>query len=136
MRAIRRLLAQRHLALLLCIATLLLKLLVPTGYMLGSQHGRVGMELCTGLSKTAGAMAGPGMHGAMPGHGKSYDHGKTEQPCAFSGLTGAALDTAGTIWLTVPIAFVLIVVLGRAARSPVIRPAGLRPPLRGPPARP
>ena len=40
MQAIRHLLAQRHLAVLICAAALLLKLLVPTGYMIDSDHGK------------------------------------------------------------------------------------------------
>ena len=87
--AIRHLLAQRHLAVLICAATLLLKLLVPTGYMIDSDHGRIAITICSGTGPATMAMEMPGMHGDMPDHGKSKDHGKAEMPCAFSGLSAA-----------------------------------------------
>ena len=40
MTAIRSLIAQRHLAMLLCLAALLMKFVVPTGYMIGEAQGR------------------------------------------------------------------------------------------------
>ncbi|MES3151995.1 hypothetical protein [Sphingomonas faeni] len=88
---------------LLCAATLMLKLLVPTGYMVGSHHGRVTIELCPGVAAQpmamatdmamSGAMSGArsmAMPGAMtseamseamamPGmHGDVADHGKSQ----------------------------------------------------------
>ncbi|MEJ8629079.1 hypothetical protein P0F65_02870 [Sphingomonas sp. I4] len=48
MTAIRSLFAQRHLAVLLCAAALLLKLIVPTGYMVGPVDGGMGIVLCPG----------------------------------------------------------------------------------------
>lgn len=129
---IRHLLAQRHFAVLLCAATLLLKLIVPTGYMIGSEHGRVAIVVCSGISTVTG-MAGPAMHGAMADHGKSDDHGKMEQPCAFVGLSAAALGTIDPILLAVLIAFVLALGAARVVPPPGIRRTALPPPLRGPP---
>jgi hypothetical protein len=119
MLATRRLLAQRYFAVLFCAAALLLKLLVPTGYMISSEHGRITIELCSGVAPHATTMAMSGMHGDMPDHGKSQDHGKAEMPCAFAGLSVATLGAIG---------------LSPAVQPATVRRGYLRPPLRGPPA--
>ena len=141
MAPIRTLLAQRQLAVLICAAALLLKLLVPTGYMIESSHGRLTITVCSGSVPATAATEMPGMDRSMPDHGKDHgkndhgkqDHGKAEMPCAFSGLSAAALGAIDPIQLAILIAFVtaggLFVVV-----SPVPSNATwLRPPLRGPP---
>ena len=132
--AVRRLLAQRYFAVLVCAATLLLKLLVPTGYMIGSEHGRITIELCSGVAPRAVTMAMPEMHGDMPDHGKSQDHGKADMPCAFAGLSAASLGAIDPIQLITLIVFVMAVGLSPAVLPAIIRRSHLRPPLRGPPA--
>ena len=98
MHAIRHLIAQRHLAVLICAAALLLKLLIPTGYMIGSDHGRLAIVLCPDTTSAPSpametTMAMPAMHGDMTDHGQ--DHGKGEargeMPCAFSTLSAAVV---------------------------------------------
>ncbi|MBW6526396.1 hypothetical protein KZ813_06045 [Sphingomonas sp. RHCKR7] len=119
---------------LLCAAALLLKLLVPAGYMLASEHGRVAIVICPGMSSAPAAAEMPAMHGGRAGHGDRADHGKAEMPCAFAGLSSLALAAADPIQLAALIAFV--VAGGRAAdvvTSP-LEAHHLRPPLRGPPA--
>lgn len=134
MLAIRRLLAQRHVVVLLCAATLLLKLLVPTGYMIGSEHGRMTIELCSGVGPRPLTMAMSGMKGNMPDHGKSADHGKAGMPCAFAGLSAASLGAIDPTQLAALTAFVMAVGLTRAVVPAIIGRVYLRPPLRGPPA--
>lgn len=129
--AVRRLIAQRHLAALLCAATLLLKLLMPAGYMIGSEHGRVTVMLCSGVA--SGPMAMPNMHGETSGHGKT-DHGKAEMPCPFASLASATLGSADPIQLAELVAFVMAVGLLPAVLPAIARRIHLRPPLRGPPA--
>ena len=119
---------------LICAATLLLKLLVPTGYMIDSDHGRITITICAGIVPAVMTMEMPGMRDGMPGHGKSKDHGKAEMPCAFSGLSAAMNGAIDPIQLAALIAFVLAM-----GMSPIILPTParriyLRPPLRGPPA--
>ncbi|WP_240500029.1 DUF2946 family protein [Sphingomonas montana] len=132
-QTIRRLLAQRHLAVLICAATLLLKLLVPTGYMIASDHGRFALTICSGTAPAAATMDMPGMHGDMPDHRKPKDHGKAEMPCAFSGLSAAILGPIDPIQLAALIAFVLAIGLTATVPPAPSQPAFLRPPLRGPP---
>lgn len=140
MKAVRQLLAQRHLAVLLCAATLLLKLLVPTGYMIDNDHGRMTIAICSGTAPRMMTMEMPGMHGDMPDHGKSKDHGtskdhgKADVPCAFAGFSSAMLGSIDPVQLAALIVFILS--LGLIATIPPApsHPAYLRPPLRGPPA--
>jgi hypothetical protein len=131
---VRRLLAQRYFAVLVCAAPLLLKLLVPAGYMICSEHGRISIELCSGVAPQSMTMAMPGMRGDMPDHGKSQDHGKTEMPCAFAGLSAASLGAIDPIQLVTLIAFVMAIGLSPAVQPATVRRGHLRPPLRGPPA--
>lgn len=112
---------------------LLLKLLVPTGYMVGSENGRVTIELCSGVAGQSATIAMAGMHGDMPGHGKLPDHGKAEMPCAFSGLSAASLCAVDPIQLAALIAFVMAVGSSPAVLPAIIRRGYIRPPLRGPP---
>lgn len=133
MQAIRHLLAQRHLAVLICAATLLLKVLVPTGYMIDSDHGRLTVTICSGTAPRTMTMDMPGMHGDMANHGKSKDHGKAEMPCAFSGLSAAVLSPIDPIQLAALIAFVMAIGLAGVLLSAPSTPTYLRPPLRGPP---
>jgi len=65
---------------LLCATALLPKLLVPIGYMISSEYGRITIELCSGVVPNATTMAISGMHGNMPDHGKSQDDGKAGIP--------------------------------------------------------
>lgn len=119
---------------LLCLATLLLKLLVPTGYMIGSDHGRIAITICSGVAPQTMMMEMPGMQGDMPDHGKSKDHGKAEMPCAFLGLSAAMTGAIDPIQLAALIAFLMAVgITGVLAAAPS-SPTYLRPPLRGPPA--
>ena len=131
MQAVRHLLAQRHLAVLICAATLLLKLLVPTGYMIDNDQGHLTITICSGTTPRAMAVE---MHGDMPDHGKSKDHGKAEMPCAFAGLSAATTGAIDPVQLAALIAFVFAVGLTAAVLPAPSRPAYLRPPLRGPPA--
>jgi hypothetical protein len=132
--AVRRLLAQRYFAVLVCAAALLLKLLVPAGYMIGSEHGRITIELCSGVAPKSTTMAMPGMHGDMLDHGKSKEHGKAEMPCAFAGLSAASLGAIDPIQFITLIAFIMSVGLSPGVLLAIVRRSYLRPPLRGPPA--
>ncbi|WP_374293478.1 hypothetical protein [Sphingomonas sp.] len=141
MQAVRHLLAQRHLAVLICAAALMMKLLIPAGYMIGSDGGRLSIILCSGIAAPAGTpvagmpMAGPmpEMHGDMADHGQPQDHGRAEMPCAFSGLSAASLGAVDAVQLAALIAFVMAIGLTGMLLPLPSAPAHLRPPLRGPP---
>lgn len=65
---------------LICAAALVLKLLVPTGYMIDNSHGRITITVCSGTGPATMTMEMPSMDHSMPDHGKK-DHGKAEMPC-------------------------------------------------------
>ena len=148
MTAIRSLIAQRHLAMLLCLAALLMKFVVPTGYMIGEAQGRWAIILCPATAPVADVLShdtAPAMtmahamgHVAMPDHGRTDhpegQHGRAEMPCAFAGLSAAMLAAVDPIQWVALLAFVLAT--GFVAITATVRPAPpyLRPPLRGPPA--
>lgn len=133
MQAVRRLIAQRHLAALICAAALLLRLLVPSGYMIGTEHGHVAITICLGIADQPMPMAMPGMAGEMPDHGKK-DNGKAEMPCPFASLTAPALGGADPVLLAALVAFIVALgILPLLSPTPTRR-SYVRPPLRGPPA--
>ena len=119
---------------LICAATLLLKLLVPTGYMIDNEHGQIAITICSGTAPATMTMEMPGMHGDVLDHGKSKDHGKAEMPCAFSGLSAAMTGAIDPIQLAAMIAFVLAIGISPIVLPTPTRRIYLRPPLRGPPA--
>lgn len=153
MQAVRHLLAQRHLALWLCAATLILRLVVPTGYMIDVTQAHVAVIACPGVTApSAMPFAGPGAdpdaampmmhHAAAVSADPTADrdhppagHERADMPCAFAGLSAAMLAALDPLLLAGLIAFILRRGLG-AARIAI--PTGFRhawPPLRGPPAR-
>ncbi len=148
MTAFRRLLAHRSLAVLVCLAALAMKLLVPSGYMIASEHGRIAITICPGVSTQAQGSSmpadmemGAGMamsagmadHAMPQDHGSSKEHGKTEMPCAFSSLSAQVLGAVDPFLMIVAVAFAMAI--GLRAVRPLARPRTryLRPPLRGPP---
>lgn len=135
MTSLRRLLLDhRTLALWLALAALAVKLLVPTGFMVGTVEGRVVLQMCSGFGPV---VAAPMVHGAGAGaHENEHqqpDHPGADMPCPYSALVqgfGAAVDPA---LLVLAIAFVLAMGFARIARVPLRRTAYWRPFLRGPP---
>lgn len=121
----------------LCAATLLLRLLVPTGYMIGNDRGQVAIVACPGVVAPAQPAAVPAMHHAAEGERHEHRPGKhdaVEMPCAFAGLSAAMLGAVDPVLLVGLIAFLLRrgFVATRVAMPGAVRHA--RPPLRGPPA--
>lgn len=133
MPLLRRLaLNNRMLAGALIALALAMKLLVPSGFMPAVADGRIIVSLCSGAGPAKMVMPLPGME-----HGKSGDsqHGKSEQPCAFSGFSAPSLAAADPVLLALAILFVMALASCRLARRSTAAPSYLRPPLRGPPAR-
>lgn len=124
------LLRHRLLAAWLVAASLLMKVLVPTGYMASVSSGSITIELCSsyGPQKMVAAMPG------MTHHPDKKEHGKAESPCAFASLSASSLTAADPLILALAFAFIISTVFRGTARRVTTPPAFLRPPLRGPPA--
>ena len=107
---------------------LLLKALMPAGYMTVSSGKSITVEICSGTGPAALTL-----HIPSGGNDKS---GKTsaERPCAFAGLGAQALAAVDPFILEAALAFAFILALLTVdLRLPRHR-EHLRPPLRGPPA--
>ncbi len=135
MQSVRRFfLAHSHIAALICVAALMLRLLIPTGYMVSSVHSRIAITICSGVAgQQASMMMDIPMDHAMPGEGKSKEHGKAEMPCAFSALSAQVLKGADPVLLVAALAIVAALALRATPQTFVPTRAYLRPPLRGPP---
>jgi hypothetical protein len=123
----------RKLAGLIVGFALLMKALIPAGYMLGAEGRVLTVEICTGVA---------GEHLTqqivLPTDGKPHDragsHDKVGTICPFASL---AMGTVGAADAALLQAALLFIVLLGFLRVPAIqrgRIAYLRPPSRGPPS--
>jgi len=128
---IRTFLTHHHwLAAGLVAAALLLKVLIPAGFMPGMANGMMMVQLCTGQGAQTVMMEIPGKAGD---HDKGDDK-RAEIPCAFSGLSAPTLAAADPVLLAVAISFIIATAFRAFSRPDLRRRVYLRPPLRGPPA--
>ena len=126
------LLSHRRLAMLLLVAALCLKALMPAGYMLGTDGGRtITVSICADAS-------GAHLTRAIVIPGKPAEsapaQAKGEGACAYSGLAMAALSGAAFGLLALALAFILALGFLPAVPPRLSRIVHARPPLRGPPA--
>lgn len=132
MNALRALLIRnRGLALLVVLAALCMKIVVPTGYMIGPDSKVLTVQLCTdGLGKAVTARI------AIPAKGEPGDstgkQGKAE--CPFASLSMASMAGAQSALLALALAFILALGFAPTRATHPRRASHLRPPLRGPPA--
>lgn len=133
MHRLRRLvLANRPFACAIIALALMLKIAVPAGFMPTMSNGQIVVSVCSDMGPATMVITIPGLkHSKSDSEGQ---HGKAEQPCAFSGLSAPSLAAADPILLAAAILFVLAL-----GMRPLLLPAAtaipyLRPPLRGPPA--
>ncbi len=132
------LLTRRWLAFALVVLALGVRALVPAGFMPGGERGQgrfLAISICADASgadhreqiliPVAGKFA--------PATGES--DGKGQGACAFSALSLAALGGADVLLLAAALAYALAIGIAHAPPLRLARIAGLRPPLRGPPAR-
>jgi hypothetical protein len=138
--ACRRLVLTRgRLVLLLCVVALAVRFLVPAGYMLTGESGRIAVTLCP-ETIAAPTMAMPGDdHGDGERHAAKKQgatkHGRAEMPCPFASLAAPAFGAADPLVPAVAPAVVAALALAAFTVRPVRLAVRLRPPLRAPPAR-
>lgn len=125
--------SHRKIALLFLAVALLVKAVVPAGYMVGGTFKTLTVSICA--DSTGGVitkqMAVPIKHGSGDASGESAKDAGT---CAFTSLISGSLAGVDIELLAAALAFILA--LGFAAQAAPHRAAisWLRPPLRGPPS--
>ncbi|WP_238475461.1 DUF2946 family protein [Sphingomonas cavernae] len=119
-------------ALWIVACALLLRILVPAGWMPStSADGAMRITLCTGQGMVE---AWVGKDGTLQDKAPQKSEPKTDQPCSFAGL-GIALDAAPAIALDAPIFFVAAAAIALPAAVAIGRGlAAPPPPATGPPA--
>jgi hypothetical protein len=142
--AIRQILARRHLAALILICALAVRVLVPAGFMVGhTASGAPALVLCPGQNDAPVAMPmhhdmahmmpdGSMMSGDHDTGKQSHDPG-TDRPCAFAAV-GLAVDMpipAPLLAPAPPPAFIAL--LSQASGNPGCGLAAPPPPSTGPP---
>lgn len=131
MTALRSLLHDRRmLAMLLILAALLARALVPSGYMPAGGERSLSIMLCADAGATSVRIAIP-LDSPAP---QQKDHTGGEHPCAFGGLAAASLGGADLPLLAVAIRHILALGFAPVAAPRIPDFTRLRPPLRGPPA--
>lgn len=119
--------------LLLMLAALATKLLVPGGYMLAPEGRSITISLCSGYGPLTAHIDIPIGKGKDEPHTPHHNDGAA--PCPFSALalhSLAAVDSVPVMSALLPV-FTARFFIRREA--PIARRAFLRPPLRAPPTR-
>ncbi|WDF70949.1 DUF2946 family protein [Novosphingobium sp. KACC 22771] len=131
MKWVRRLLARRGLATLICCAVLALRLLVPSGYMVEAGGSSITISICNGVASAPMSVSLPLKHDG--GTQDSPQHGEHLVPCPYGSLAHAALPAVDPIQLAQLLVFILAVAWLGLALPNHSAPTYIRPPLRGPP---
>jgi hypothetical protein len=108
---------------------LVIKALVPAGYMPSGQARILTIAICADASSGQATK-----QIVVPSDGKSGERTKAEGACAWGMLAMAALGAADMLLLAFALAYILTLGLAPSHAAPPARAAFLRPPLRGPPA--
>ncbi len=124
---------QRHraLAIVLVLATLCMKAIVPTGFMIGQNSKVLTVQICDDAfgNHAVKQIAIPMKDGSSDSSGKQ---GKGE--CPFTSLSMASMSGADPALLALALAFILALGFVSTRTAHPERVFHLRPPLRGPPA--
>lgn len=109
---------------------LLMKVLVPAGFMPGTANGMMLIQLCTGQGAQTVMMEIPGKAGDR----EQGDHQKADMPCAFAGLSTPGLAATDPVLLAIALAFIIVSAFRVTPTRIFWRGIYLRPPSQGPPA--
>ncbi len=129
----------RWLAAALIMAALMVRMLVPMGYMPSVADGVFAMQPCDGQSPRTAMMhetmtSGEHMHADHDGQrDDSGKHRHVQAPCAFSGLAAPSLAGADLLLLAIAIAFIVATIFRAETTQALTRAHWLRPPPQGPP---
>ena len=124
-------LRHRALAIVLVLATLCMKAIVPTGFMIGQNSKVLTVQICDDAfgNHAVKQIAIPMEDGSSDSSGKQ---GKGE--CPFTSLSMASMSGADPALLALALAFILALGFVSTRTAHPERVFHLRPPLRGPPA--
>jgi hypothetical protein len=129
MRAL--LLRHRSLALLVVMVALCLKIVVPTGFMIGPNSKVLTVQIC---DEPFGNHAVKQIVIPMKDGGSDSDHRQGKGECPFASISMASMTGAAPSLLALALAFILALGFAPAPIPHPKRVHYLRPPLRGPPA--
>lgn len=125
-------LKHQRLAFALVALALLVKAIVPAGFMVMPTNGTIMVSVCSGQGPQMVALELNGGSDHSSDHG-GQDSTAADHPCAFSGLSLAAAPGADPALLGAAIAFILSLAFLPVVSRPRRSPSRLRPPLRAPP---
>lgn len=123
----------RRLAIVLVALALCMKMMVPTGFMVGAAGKTLSITICDGREPERTQQVILLQTGQSPD--KTAEHGKASDPCPYAALTMVALSAASAALLALSLAFILERGMWPVARSQPATRSFLRPPLRAPPHR-
>ncbi len=118
-------------AVLLLALALLVKMLVPTGYMVASTSGSIQIVMCTGAGPVKITM--PTAVGDTQDVEHRQDHQGNATPCAFAGLAHSALSAVDPVLLATNIALIVTTAFRLVPQQGAECQLHRRPPSRGPP---
>ncbi len=124
---------RRTWAMMLVVITLLIRGLIPAGYMVAPSAVTLSVKICSGFEDERSTIKIVVPRSGEE-HDRSGDHSQKNPPCAFSALSMASMAGADGLLLAQAVAFVLItnaILVASSVHRPLPR---LRPPLRGPPS--
>jgi hypothetical protein len=117
------------LAALIVALALVLRAVVPGGFMPSSDHRQIVVAICTGSGPATAVIAVPLADSTDTG-----DHVKGDKPCAFGTLSLTSLAAADAVLLALALLFALALSLRPMVPARALSAPFLRPHLRGPPA--
>jgi Protein of unknown function (DUF2946) len=124
---------QHRLTITMIALALLIKALVPAGYMIGAHDKVLTVEICGDASgkhyTTQIVIPHDAARDVSPGN-----HAKSDGACSYSALSFAALAGAPPFLLVLLLAFILATRFAAVRPEPPAQAKYLRPPLRGPPS--
>lgn len=130
--------AHRTFAVLLLACALAMKVLVPAGYMIGSQTRTISIQICDGVDHGAVRQILVGQTGSdavgKADHGQA-DHGKSDGVCPYGALGHASLAGTDPVLLATALAFILALAFAPLIPACLSHIPHIRPPLRGPPGK-
>lgn len=130
--------AYRNLALMLVALALVMKALVPAGYMFAFINETLVAEVCVDFSSERFLKQTAISHAEAISHDKADEdqnaRAKGGKACPYATLVMAAVSSAQAVFIVLALLFILALGFAPVATVIIPRSAFLSPPLRGPPA--